>query len=130
MQTVKNGNIVCPSILRRNILTLALDNIDHNPSSTMAKGPLYGTAISITQQPTEANPAGTELPINFNLQLKSDAITLSNDYSIVPAIDSKFTSVEIPLVNRHCKERKEQLETPVHEEQDWFKIIFPIDDNH
>ena len=120
----KNENIVCPSILRRNILTIgALDNIDHNPSSTMAKGSLHGTAISITQHPTEANP-GTERPIKFNSQLKSDAITQPDDYSIVPAIHSKLTSVEIPLINRHCKERKEQLEISVHEEQDWCSKSF------
>ena len=33
----------------------ALDNIDHNPTSTSATGCLYGTAISIMQHPTKDN---------------------------------------------------------------------------
>lgn len=36
--------VVCPSQLRKRIFTVAtLDNIDHNPSSTTAKGSFHGT---------------------------------------------------------------------------------------
>ena len=47
---------VCPSNLRKGIFTVgALDNIDHNPSSTTAEGSLHGTGISIMQFPTQEN---------------------------------------------------------------------------
>ena len=40
-------NIVCPRDLRKNLYTVgALDNIDHDPS-TSAEGSFYGTSISI-----------------------------------------------------------------------------------
>ena len=32
-----------------------LDNNDHNPSATTAKGSFHGTAISIVQHPTKEN---------------------------------------------------------------------------
>ena len=44
---------MCPDNLQKGLFTIgALDNIDHNPSSTSAQGSLHGTAISIIQNPT------------------------------------------------------------------------------
>lgn len=43
---VKKG-IVCPAQLHKGISTVGtLDNLDHNPSSTTAKGSFHGTGIS------------------------------------------------------------------------------------
>ena len=36
--------------------THAVDNIDHNPSSTTARGSLHGTCASVQQHPTTENP--------------------------------------------------------------------------
>ena len=53
-QQSNDDGIVCPSNLRKGIFTVgALDNIDHNPSSTTAEGSLHGTGISIMQFPTQ-----------------------------------------------------------------------------
>ena len=53
--------IVCPSSLRKNVFTtVAVDNIDHNPSSATAAGSFHGTAISVVQHPS-AEGEGTEL---------------------------------------------------------------------
>ena len=49
-------NVVCPSNLKLKLFTTsAVDNIDHNPSSTTATGSLHGTAISLFQHPTKEN---------------------------------------------------------------------------
>ena len=43
-------NIVSPSILRLHFFTtLAVDNVDYNPSSRPAKESIHGTAITTTQ---------------------------------------------------------------------------------
>ena len=43
-------NVVCPSNLRTGLFTTAaVDNIDHNPSSTTAQDSFHGTGISIFQ---------------------------------------------------------------------------------
>ena len=48
--------LLCPSPLRKDIFTTnAVDNIDHNPSSTTAKSSFHGTGISIFQHPSENN---------------------------------------------------------------------------
>jgi len=52
----QNEDLVCPSHLRNGLFTVgALDNIDHNPSSTIAQGSFHGTGISIFQFPTTTN---------------------------------------------------------------------------
>ena len=43
--------IVCPPSLKPNVFTTAaIDNIDHNPSSTTANGSFHGTGISLFQR--------------------------------------------------------------------------------
>ena len=37
------------------ITTGSVDNIDHNPSSRTSKDSFHGTAISLTQHPSEEN---------------------------------------------------------------------------
>lgn len=45
---------VCPPNLRQGLFTTAaVDNIDHNPSSTTATGSFHGTGISLFQHPNE-----------------------------------------------------------------------------
>ena len=45
--------LVCPPTLRLNVFTTAaLDNIDHNPSSTTSEGSFHGTGISLFQHLT------------------------------------------------------------------------------
>ena len=46
-QQYEDDGVVCPPGLRKNVFTiLAVDNIDHNPSSTTARDSFHGTAIS------------------------------------------------------------------------------------
>ena len=59
-------NVVCPkSLLKVVFSTSAVDNIDHNPSSTTAMGSLHGTGISIFQQRFENNIGSERENINF-----------------------------------------------------------------
>ena len=53
----KEEGVVAPLNLCKGIFTTsAVDNIDHNPSSTTAIGSLHGTGISLFQHPTAENP--------------------------------------------------------------------------
>ena len=46
-------DVVCPPKLRKGLFTTAaVDNIDHNPSSTSSHDSFHGTAISLVQHPT------------------------------------------------------------------------------
>ena len=45
--------VLCPLQLKKGFLTVgAIDNLDHNPSSTTSKGSFHGTGISLFQFPT------------------------------------------------------------------------------
>ena len=55
-QRFQADKIVCPSHLCKGIFVVgALDNVDHNPSSTTAQSSFHGTGISIIQFPTQDN---------------------------------------------------------------------------
>jgi len=48
--------VVCPPELRTGLFTTsAIDNIDHNPSSTTSTTSFHGTSISLFQHPTHVN---------------------------------------------------------------------------
>lgn len=69
----------------------ALDNLDHNPSSTTAKDSFHGTGISLFQFPTElstGNPQVMEL---------STTKQLPDSYTTVPAVVLK--KKQVPDIN-------------------------------
>ena len=50
VQQLNSMNLMCPLILQKNLFTTtAVDNLDHNPSSTTAHGAFHGTGISLFQ---------------------------------------------------------------------------------
>ncbi|KAJ7386171.1 hypothetical protein OS493_010564 [Desmophyllum pertusum] len=58
---------VAPACLRKGVFTIgALDNLDHNPSSTTATS-FHGTGISVFQLPTENNPGEERPPVPWNV---------------------------------------------------------------
>ncbi len=58
---------VCPSNLRLHLFTTsAVDNIDHNPTSTTAQDSFHGTGISLFQQPTTENSGTTRTHIDIS----------------------------------------------------------------
>ena len=53
----ESDGVVCPIRLRKAVFTTAaVDNIDHNPSSTTAHRSFHGTGISLFQHPTPRSP--------------------------------------------------------------------------
>ncbi|KAG0725677.1 hypothetical protein GWK47_038125 [Chionoecetes opilio] len=65
---MKRKGVVCPVQLRFQLFTVgALDNIDHNPSSTTATGSFHGTGISLFQFPTSSNMGQSQSEISLAL---------------------------------------------------------------
>ena len=109
--------IVCPSNLRKGIFTVgALDNIDHNPSSTTAEGSLHGTGISIMQFPTqenqgicreasyvEGNLAHSQQPTLPDIFTNVPAVTINNAIDVPQRSTAKFTGkVEQAKAQEKC----------------------------
>ena len=64
----KEDGVVSPACLRKVLFTVgALDNLDHNPSSTTSQSSFHGTGISLFQFPTRSNPGGCRVPVTILL---------------------------------------------------------------
>jgi hypothetical protein len=88
--------VVVPSCLSKGVFTVgALDNLDHNPSSTTSVNSFHGTAISLFQLPTKTNSGENRPPIKIPPAGSSKAI-LPDYYSIVPAVALNQTTAVVP----------------------------------
>lgn len=62
-----NEGVVCPSKLRRELFTTAaVDNIDHNASSTSSQSSLHGTAISLVKHSSDTENGTTSVVDTFD----------------------------------------------------------------
>ena len=121
--------VVCPSKLRDGIFTTAaLDNIDHNPSSTSSHDSFHGTAISLAQHPTAEKP-GTERSTNvFDPEKSSKSkkiAALLSYYTEVPPLTLPSTNIVVPntctqlVFVPDCNGTSKESER----EEDWLKNI-------
>lgn len=97
----QNDGVVCPAKLRCNVFTTsAVDNIDHNPSSTTATGSLHGTAISLFQHPSVDNHGIKRVTACISEKVKRENIKeLPESYSVVPPVILPKEPSAIPSVD-------------------------------
>ncbi len=86
-----NEGIVCPPILQRNLFTFAaIDNVDHNPSSSTATSSFHGTSITIFQQVEGAIIQDPFIMIKSCSDKENAAIKLPEYYNeIIPSMGGK-----------------------------------------
>ncbi len=112
--------IVCQPNLRKGLFTArALDNLDHNPSSTTAQGSFHGTAISIFQFPSTSNCGISGEPILIN-PLLAGKCSLPDNYTNVSAVACNTNTVTIP---QSCTTRKKiigHLDQAKMKELEWM----------
>jgi len=88
--------VVAPACLRKGLFTVgALDNLDHNPSSTTAVKSFHGTGISLFQFPTCENP-GENRPQPTLSPSGTKRHYLPHSYSVVPAVAMMTSSIDVP----------------------------------
>ena len=94
-QQYKAEGVVAPSCLRKGLFTVgALDNIDHNLSSTTASSSCHGTGISLFQFPSNENLGITRSSPGFVDVSKKHY--LPDGYAIVPAVSMSTSNVLVP----------------------------------
>jgi len=74
----------------------ALDNLDHNPSSTTSKEFFHGTGISLFQFPTTCNVEISQAPVNI-ISTARKLMKLPDSYTVVPAVAFKKENVAVPF---------------------------------
>ena len=83
--------VVCPPKLKKGLFcTSAMDNIDHNPSSTTANTSFHGTSISIFQHTTSDNQGTSREPIQIN----------NSKVKRVPEVPDFYTNVHPAFFNK------------------------------
>ena len=114
MAQFDSDGLVCPLQLRHDLITVgAIDNIDHNPSSTTASGSLHGTAMTIMQHPTQHNKGQDRHEIILDTSRLYD---LPDSYTIVPSLCK--STVQIPKVTMQITESN--LHDAIEEENEWL----------
>ena len=91
----QRDGVVCPVKLRSGLFTTAaVDNLDHNPSSTTATDAFHGTAISLFQHPTDTAAGDERTCANAESQpsKKLSVPDLPEFYRSVPPFTLKFVS--------------------------------------
>ena len=91
----RENECICPPSLKEGIFTTsAIDNIDHNPSSTTAKDSFHGTSISISQHP-ETSLDVDDLELQPNIEVSNTKLELPDSYTTLPP--TKAIASEYPL---------------------------------
>lgn len=97
----REEQVLCPSILKKTLFTTsAVDNIDHNPSSTTATGSLHGTAISLFQHLTKDNHGQERAPVTVSNVPAKGLSPLPQEYAEVPPVDKWKKEPEFPCTNQ------------------------------
>ena len=123
----KEDGIVAPACLRKGLFTIgALDNIDHDPSSTTSQTSFHGTGISLFQFPTAAN-SGVNRPGIRISPCGSSQHSLPDSYSFVPAVALITTTINVPNLDRsNTPPVQTCLEEAIVEENGWFNYALPL----
>ena len=100
-QQFHREQVVCPTKMRGTVFTTAaVDNIDHNPSSTTAKESFHGTAISLFQHSSfTGEGVNRSLVIAEGSEKTSNrkiVINLPYDFTNIPIVTSTITNLTIP----------------------------------
>ena len=98
--TLYEEGVVCPPNLKKDVFTTAaVDNIDHNPSSTTASDSFQGTAVSLTNHLSDSCPGVERDVVHGTLTSPSKTVmhipsrystfppaTLQNKHPVVPQL--------------------------------------------
>ena len=113
----REDGCVSPPSLRKGLFSVgALDNLDHNPTSTTAASSFHGTGISIFQFPKEDNPGHTQPPLLVPPS-GSESHSPPDSYAIVPPTELNTKSTSVP--NRRMQEIENSLEDAESKEKHW-----------
>ena len=102
-QQFHREQVVCSPKMRSNVFTTsAINNIDHDPSSTTAKWSFHGTAISILQHPSFTGEGmNRSIAIVGGSREASSKMVgrLPHDYTDVPPVTTNMKNISVPATS-------------------------------
>ena len=104
IQQYENEGVVCPPSLRKGVFTTsAVDNIDHNPSSTTARDSFHGTAISLTSHLTNSCLGVKRDVIHRIPSIRSKTISsIATSYAMVTPASLAGKNPTVPFIGSYC----------------------------
>ena len=119
-------NVVCPPTMRGNLFTTAaVDNIDHNPSSTTAKHSFHGTSISLLQHKTSQDDGVVCNSISIEgLSTSKSVHNLPHYYTDVAPVSTGVKGSPVPAGASVSLQRNDYES---HKEEDrWLRNVYEI----
>ena len=94
-------HVICPLKLRSKVFTsAAVDNIDHNPTSTTSKQTFHGTGISLIQHPTFNGEGIDRSTSTEGRSVGSKSVdNLPHFYTEVPLVTNSIKKCSIPATD-------------------------------
>ena len=121
----ENERVVCPSKLRGELFTTgAVDNIDHNTSSTTSQSSFHGTAISLVQHPSNSTSRTPREVDTFDPNKTSTSKTISHlpsSYREVPPLAMPNRNMNAPPVPAPLLTSSTPLCASSFDEKDWLE---------
>ncbi|KAK3736786.1 hypothetical protein QZH41_011732 [Actinostola sp. cb2023] len=122
----EEDNVVCPPNLRLGVFTTsAVDNIDHNPTSTTARDSFHGTGISIFQSITSDVPGTTQARVAFEEKTTTSksVAELPKPYTeVIPAV-LQNKSPPVPETHDRLDINRIAMVDAFQEEVSWLKNV-------
>lgn len=118
--------VVCPPKLAKNLFTVAaVDNIDHNPSSTTAKDSFHGTGISLMQHPSVENEGTARaIPVmDENSQKRKRIQALPAAYTNVPPVALTKSDPVVPHLTGPVTPEIPSPAPILAKENDWLEHV-------
>lgn len=116
--------IVCPLSLRKDIFTtMAVDNIDHNPSSATAADSFHGTAISVIQHPLVGGEGVALEKPPFNPAARKSIQPLPSFYTNVPPVAKSCVQSPIKMLQGPLPVDLETMEVAIQHEYTWLEHL-------
>ncbi|XP_041462085.1 uncharacterized protein LOC121413358 [Lytechinus variegatus] len=119
--------VVCPPKLRHGLFTTgAVDNVDHNPSSAMARDSFHGTGISLIQHPSHTNEGQQRdvVVIGQNVSPNKSVVPLPSEYTSVTPVAIRKQHFTAPAVEGPAKPpHLLAAEAAVREEYLWLRLV-------
>ncbi|XP_062605131.1 uncharacterized protein LOC134266937 [Saccostrea cucullata] len=110
---------VCPPVLKSGLFTTgAVDNIDHNPSSTSAQDSFHGTGISLFQHPS-SNSHGVQREVSD--ETATGAAHLPQSYTMVPPVILGRGDIPIPKLEGSNKSDCQLIPEALQDEFSWLE---------
>ena len=125
----QEDRVVYPPNLRLQLFTTAaVDNIDHNPSSTTANDSFHGTSISLFQHVTTNEPgiSRERTPLTKTAAGTKKVIALPESYTQVPPASLPNKNIPVPNMLQQQTKGGDNVDTAFAEEFNWLQNVNSI----